>query len=597
MLMRHTYTITTLVLLFITACGSSARGPKTSVPPRTPVTRATVATDEVGRLAERSLSAPEALPLVAARIAQVDAALASSQPILTLDGLDPTAQQAQEQAVRDPRVRTTMRTNEGQPMRAEVFGVYPLSPADITTATAVCQTSDCYRVELYNFGSNQTVLAVVDPATDTVIDVNILNETQPTVVPQHLMDLAAEIALAAPEVRAELGLQPDAAMIQQPQMKVQFQATACERSRHLCVAPIFVWGERALWVIVDVTDYTIIGLRWTDLGASSRMAITEQRLQDEVVTRLYCEQTSALTRDGWDLNYILTSSDGLEIRDVQFNGTPVLRSAKLVDIHINYSSIEGFGYSDALGCPVFSAAAVVAWNGPHLETITASDGTPGFALIQRFRSEFWPVPCNYAYQQRYEFYADGRFRPVFVIDGRGCGNDGTYRPIMRIAPALEQARFAEWTGRDWQLWSRESWQLQQPTTAYTAEGYQYRLDDGTGNGWYIEPGQGQFGDSGRGDNAYLYVSRVHADRDEGESDMPTLGDCCNTDERQGPERFIDPPDALGDAPVVLWYVPQLKNSDEPGAEYCWADAVLEDGVFVPQVWPCAAGPMFVPVGR
>ena len=57
---------------------------------------------------------------------------------------------------------------------------------------------------------------------------------------------------------------------------------------------------------------------------------------------------------------------------------------------------------------------------------------------------------------------------------------------------------------------------------------------------------------------------------------------------------MTPAEPLGDGPLVLWYVPQLRNSDQPGAQRCWADAVLEGGVFVPQVWPCAAGPLFVP---
>jgi hypothetical protein len=384
-------------------------------------------------------------------------------------------------------------------------------------------------------------------------------------------------------------------MIQQPQMKVQFQATACERSRHLCVAPIFVWGERALWVIVDLTSYAIIGLRWTDLGASSRMPVSEQQLQDDVVTARYCDTVSELSRDGWTMRYVLTGSDGLRIDDVRFNGAPVLRSAKLVDIHISYSSNQGFGYTDALGCPRFSAAAVIAWDGPKIVPASGPGGA-GFALTQRFRSEFWPVPCNYAYVQRYEFYPDGSFRTVFVNEGRGCGNDGTYRPILRVVPAIEQARFEAWDGAAWQPWPTERWQLQGNADAVTPEGQQFRVVGADGRGWAIEPGRGQFGDGGAGDNAYLFVSRLSADRDEGESDLPTLGDCCNTDERQGPERFLSPAEPLGDAPLVLWYVPQLKNSDTPGSQYCWADAELRDGLLAPVVWPCAAGPRFTPIG-
>jgi hypothetical protein len=585
--MRLTALLLFVPMWLIAACGAPATPTPTAG--RTPVSRASPTAADPGRLVERST--PEAAaPLLATRSAQVRGALASDSPILTLGGLGEAEGLAQQLATADGRVRAATTAADGRPLRAEVFGVYPLAPGDTATAPEGCAGGACYRVEIYNYANDSTILAIVDPAAGLVRSVVPLADTQPTVVPQHLMDLAAQIAIAAPEVREELGLAPDAAMIQQPQMKVQFRASVCERSRHLCVAPIFVWGERALWVIVDLVDYNIVGLRWTELGESSRRPVTEQRLQDDVVTAQFCERATELARDGWSLRYTLTGSDGLRIDDVRFGGAPVLRSAKLVDVHISYSSREGFGYSDALGCPSFSAAAVVAWNGPAVLPLAGG----GFALEQRFRSELWPTPCNYAYVQRYEFAPDGSFRVAIINEGRGCGTDGTYRPVLRIAPAAESLGFAAWDGQGWRGWEREGWQLQSEG-ATTAEGYQYRLADAAGAGWYIEPGQGAGGAGDPGDNAYLYVSRHPADRDEGESDLPTLGDCCNSDERQGPERFLEPAEPLGDAPLVIWYVPQLRNAGTPGAERCWADARLEDGVFVPVVWPCSAGPRFVPL--
>ncbi|MEZ4612450.1 MAG: hypothetical protein R2838_19780 [Caldilineaceae bacterium] len=77
---------------------------------------------------------------------------------------------------------------------------------------------------------------------------------------------------------------------------------------------------------------------------------------------------------------------------------------------------------------------------------------------------------------------------------------------------------------------------------------------------------------------------------EGDTDLPTLGTCCNTDHRQGPFQFVEPdPQPLADTDIVIWYVPQIENDDTPGQEYCWAD-LTEDGLFVPEVWPCSAGP-------
>jgi hypothetical protein len=216
--------------------------------------------------------------------------------------------------------------------------------------------------------------------------------------------------------------------------------------------------------------------------------------------------------------------------------------------------------------------------------------------VQEFRSQGWPLPCNYSYRQRYEFYDDGRYRVAVASIGSGCGNDGMYRPVLRIDPSGESLTFSEWDGEAWQDWTTEQWAVQTPATTYTPEGYAYRYLDADDQGFYIEPGRGQFGDGGRGDSAFIYVTRWQPDRDEGESDMLTIGPCCNADHQQGPEKFIQqPPEPIAGAPITIWYVPQLKNDDTPGREYCWASSVLEGGVYVPKVWPCFAGPLFVPV--
>jgi hypothetical protein len=114
----------------------------------------------------------------------------------------------------------------------------------------------------------------------------------------------------------------------------------------------------------------------------------------------------------------------------------------------------------------------------------------------------------------------------------------------------------------------------------------------------MEPGKGQFGDGGRGDNAYVYTTLNKPDVDEGESDMATIGPCCNTDYHQGPEKFIEPnPENIQNKKLVVWYVAQLKNDDTKGREYCWAESVLENGVYKTKIYPCFCGPMFIPVNQ
>ena len=112
----------------------------------------------------------------------------------------------------------------------------------------------------------------------------------------------------------------------------------------------------------------------------------------------------------------------------------------------------------------------------------------------------------------------------------------------------------------------------------------------------MEPGKGQFKDGGRGDFSYVYVSKFSPAKDEGESDLVTIGPCCNTDYRQGPEKFIEPgAENIENSSMVIWYVAQMRNDDRKGNEYCWAENVLEDGVWRTKAYPCFAGPMFVPV--
>lgn len=526
--------------------------------------------------------------LIARRLEKIAATLKISPPILTLDAADENQKTAQDLAVRDARfARETKDAPTGAPLFNEVFGVYPLRRSDIIPPTAQCQNGKCYRVEMYNFAANLTTNAVVDVNAGQVVAVTRIPQAQPD-IPPHLTELAAHIADNSDEVKNALGGAAGSPLM--TNTKTALNRTKCERSKHLCVAPTYVTGEKALWAIVDLTDLSLVGVRWTQVGSTGR-AVTEKSLQNDVLTKKYCETNNALERGGWKMNYMLTSSDGLKISDVSFQGKPILRSAKLVDWHVSYSKSEGFGYSDAVGCPYFSQAAVVAAIEPKVAALPG-----GFSLIQRYYSDGYPTPCNYSYEQRFDFYDDGRFRVVAGSLGRGCGDDGMYRPVTRIAFAGDRQNFAEYHGADWKSWTSEAWQNQKSDTRYSKENYQYRIQDADGKGFYLEANRGQFGDGGRGDNAFVYVTKTAADRDEGETDLVTVGPCCNTDYRQGPEKFIEPaPEPIENSALVLWYVAQLKNDDERGKEYCWAESVVENGVYKVVEHPCYSGPMFVPV--
>jgi Copper amine oxidase, enzyme domain len=530
---------------------------------------------------------------------KIDGALSLQVPILMLQDSNTAEQKLAQEICFSNQLFTKYCKDSisNSALRNEIFNVYKARQSDFDKNTLpLCNGGGCYKVEMYNFALNLSTVALVNINSKQILQVLHLPNTQPE-IPNHLRKLALKIAAENKEVQNDLGFKPTINNASMSDTKTALNRSYCERSRHLCVAPTFVKNEKALWVIVDLTNLNIAGLRWTNVGANNKpLIVSERKIQNEKITECFCKTENFINQQGWKFGYMLTNSDGLRISAVTYNNKPVLSSAKLVDWHVSYSGTDGFGYSDAIGCPYFSTAAVVSREAPKVENILEGNTVIGFALIQNFFSEGWPAPCDYNYQQRYEFFNDGKFRISAASLGRGCGNEGTYRPVLRIAFATASKSFSEWNGSAWNNMPKETWQLQQATTNFTTEGYQYKIENTGSYNYFIEPGRGQFKDGGRGDNAYTFISVNKPGRDEGESDLVTIGPCCNTDYKQGPEKFIEPnPEKLENENLVLWYVPQMKNDNRKGMEYCWAENYVKNGVMSTRTYPCFAGPMFVPI--
>jgi hypothetical protein len=505
------------------------------------------------------------LPSVLAYQERLRGALQSETGILLRPYADPTADQVQQLVARHPGVQAVTRNSAGQALRTEVMVVAAARPGDIPPTLVASCTPDCYRVVLYVYPTNTTITAFALPTQ--VVDIQVLVNSQPE-IPEELATLATEIAINDPTVQGMLQLVPDAAMASMSATKTALNSSVCERSRHLCLAPTFVWGSQALWAIVDLTTYQVVGAEWTELGASSRRSLSETTLQNEIVAP-FCDTATQVAQGDWQFAYLLTSSDGLEIRDVSFQGRPILASAKIVDWHVAYQAQKGFGYSDAIGCPVFSQAAVVPFAPPTLTT--TQNGMLELAIT--FQSAAWPLPCNYRYTSRYRFHADGTLEISGANEGRGCGTEGIYRPVFRLQTAEPLSNVVV-QDRPWQ---EEQWQEEQPTSEPFAQ---------------ITTTSGRLtigADWGAATNAYLYATVAHPT--EGSGDLSSIGPCCNATYEQGPEQFIGPPntptgppEALRDQLLALWVVPRLPNKERT---QCWADSRLEHGLFVPEVWPCA----------
>lgn len=541
-------------------------------------------------------------PLQKAYEANVDTALAQDQPIMLLNGLKDDQVLAQQAAVSSAKMQQAAHDQtSGKALRSQVFQVYALPGSSASGDLARCASElHCNVVEVYFFADNQSGKSVVGVAKDgtaTVLSESLTPHSQPE-LPPDLTDVTKEIIKNSKQLQKTLGGPVDIAKLTMTNGKTALNQTRCERSEHLCVAPTLAKDDEAVWIIVDMTDMRIAGVSWTDWKDEvAKVPPSEQSTIDKAIQQKYCGVDHSYSANGWSFSYDLTGSDGIEVKDVTYRGTPMIASVKNTDWHVSYSRQEGFGYSDAVGCPIFSTAAVVPATEPRIQDHKDANGNKdGFELVQDFKSKLWPQPCNYYYQQRFQFFGDGSFRPVVVNLGRGCGDDATYRPVTRIQPAPGFTGIQEWDGTAWKTVGKEKYDKDSESSPLPEndQQYRYRLSSG-GKTLDVSLGRGQFGDGGHGDNAWIFLDRFHADKDEGTTDQATLGACCNTDYRQGPEVYTND-EPLGGAPVLLWYIAEQKNSAADGAQYCWADADVVGGVYKMQTYPCASGPKLTLMG-
>ena len=476
---------------------------------------------------------------------------------------------AQQAALADVRV---LDLTDGR--RTEVFGVLDLR-GEFTPNSVECATTTCYQVEIYDFDNNAAIAVIVNPTSGRVLDVLHRPGIQPG-INKRLADLALHIAIHDPQVIDILGYKPLKANLSP--VPAGMAGSVCDEG-HLCAAPTFRVGDQLLWVMVDLTDENVAGLAWTELGEE-----VEQTAAPFVPTN--CRPPGSVNRAGWSLEHSLTGGDGLRVHQVSFNGVSVANSIKVMEWHASYG---GHGYVDSVGCGGGGGFQIFPYGDTQvLDLLDAEDSVIGFEVVQDFRMSSWGGFCNYRYDQRVQFYNDGRFRVVTGAFGKGCGNNATYRPVVRIdldVVETGEQSFATWNGTTWQTQPSEFWQLQ--AAPYTPLQAKWRISHASGTGYYMEPGQGQFGDDGRGDNAYVYVTQ-HKPA-EGDTDLGVMSSCCHNDHRQGPEAFIDG-ESIVNQNIVVWYVPQLVTDISPNRLYCWTVT----GEPNPETYPCYGGPMFVP---
>ena len=466
--------------------------------------------------------------------------------------------------------------------RSEVFGIHQVLADQYTKASAVCATADCRQVEIYNFDDNATITAIVNIESQKVLDVLHLPHMHPG-INKRLNDLALEVALNAPEVVDILGFIPDVADM--APVEANLLGSSCNNG-HLCAGPTFELGDRVLWAIVDLTDEKLAGIEWTNIdptGSSTHFAPDG------------CPPSGAVDRNGWTMDYAVTGSDALRVYNIAYNGVEVATSIKTVEWHADYGSN---GYVDSTGCSPSGGFPIYPYGSTEVLDLLDSNNTViGFEIVQDFRMSNWGNSCNYRYEQRMRFYADGRFRPVSAAYGKGCGTNALYRPLTRIDVAIggdANDSFARWDGGQWADVTTETYLVPYSEAGHgphqiDTNGFSWQIRDSVaGKGYYLEQDVGQYdGVKGRGDDPFIYAV-LHHDN-EGDTDLGALGSCCNNDHQQGPHNFLNG-ESIQDANLVIWYVPQ-SDTDAVGPDYyCWT----LQGEPHPDTYPCYSGPMFVP---
>lgn len=492
-------------------------------------------------------------------------------PVLLDEGLDADRQAAQELALRDRRV---LDRTVGE--RSEVMGILPAG-AQLSPASQGCTPGACYQVNIYNIDADLNVAAMVDVAAGRVLDVLYQPGVRPG-INKRLADRALEIAFNAPEVIEVLGYRPVAA--DWPPMDADLAGSECDGSQ-FCVAPTFHLGNYIVWAFVNLTTEEFVKLAWTPSQPYDPALSTEI---------LYggCPAPGTVSRDGWELSFETTPSDGMRVYDVRFNGRDILRNAKIAEWHVHYTS--GSGFVDAPGCGGGAGFPIYPTGETKVFDIEEDGQTVGFSVQQDFRMSNWGNSCNYRYENHYEFYLDGRFRVRGGAFGKGCGTTGTYRPLIVMDMAIDGVggeSVAQWDGADWTPLTTEA--VFPDPNAISPDGYSFRISDGTtANGFYLEPGRGQFGEGEEeGDAEFFYPVLYHAA--EVDPDLGSIGPCCSPP-NHGPESRVNG-EAIDDAHVVLWYVSSMVTDASPPEYYCWTVS----GEPNPETYPCWSGPMFVPM--
>ncbi len=164
------------------------------------------------------------------------------------------------------------------------------------------------------------------------------------------------------------------------------------------------------------------------------LTVTDSASQANSMSRQVVVQTWPVIGRGWVVHWNITQNDGINIWNVTYRGTTVIRDVRLPGVQVIYPSnlCGNFGgpvgaYYDEPGPPAYPPTEQhVKVDGDIFYENSTDPLNPWFQIRAEYRVG------GYLYQEVFRFYSTGRWDVEQIIGRLGCAFDHIYEPHWRF---------------------------------------------------------------------------------------------------------------------------------------------------------------------
>ena len=274
------------------------------------------------------------------------------------------------------------------------------------------------------------------------------------------------------------------------------------------------------------------------IDSSSPVPQTDMSTQTVTVNEWPISTTTAF---GWNIPWNLTANDGVNISNVTYNGTIIIRDARLTAVQVLYlNNLCGPFFDEPTNMTGVKADGNISYS----QNFT-NPSNPYFQLTSEWRVG------GYDYTEAFRFYKNGAWEPILMIGRDGCPTDHIYEPHWRIDLALtEEANNYMGMYTPSGAWQDLLWEGN-----YTDNGFRDPAHDGTV--W-------RYGDNGRFYYIVPTIIRWDLDLPSLSSDLILVRDHPNEFENSHAEfQHIESPTEWINGELVFrrdisfWWVPKM----------------------------------------